>query len=397
MKAITRTILILSLVSLLNDIASEMLLPIMPIYLKSIGFSVLYIGILEGLAEATSSLSKGYFGKVSDKTGKRASFVKWGYALSAVSKPMLVLFVNPIWVFFSRTVERIGKGIRTAPRDAILADESAHSDRGRVFGFHRAMDTFGAAIGPSIALLFLYFHYGEYKSLFYISFFPGILVVLLTLRLKDKAKQVEAPVKTRVGFFSQFKYLKECTPAYKALIAGLLFFALFNSADAFLILKMKESGIGDLRVIVIYVFYNLVFALMSFPIGILGDKVGLKPMLLIGLLIFSVVYFGMGYYTTTIAYIILFFLYGLYYAFTDGISKAWISKTCSKEDVGTALGVFSGLQSVCTLLASSVAGFVWYRFGSIYVFFIAGAAALLVVLYLLFNASLTTTKKDSVR
>ncbi|HWY98869.1 MAG TPA: MFS transporter [Bacteroidia bacterium] len=395
MKAITRTILILSLVSLLNDIASEMLLPIMPIYLKSIGFSVLYIGILEGLAEATSSLSKGYFGKISDKTGKRASFVKWGYALSAISKPMLVLFRSSAWVLFSRTVERLGKGIRTAPRDAILADESAHGDRGKVFGFHRAMDTVGAAIGPSIALLYLYFHHGEYKSLFYISFFPGIFVVLLTLWLKDKPKQVEAPVKKRVGFFSQFKYWKESTPAYKALVAGLLFFALFNSADAFLILKMKEVGIGDLRIIVIYVFYNLVFALAAFPIGIVGDKVGLKPMLLIGLFIFSMVYFGMAYSTTTITYLILFFLYGLYYAFTDGISKAWLSKTCDKKDVGTALGVFSGLQSVCTLIASSLAGFVWYKFGSVYVFYIAGAAALLVVLYLLFSVSLSKSQKVS--
>src|ERR1700733_8085502 len=118
MKSITRTILILSLVSLVNDIASEMLLPILPIYLKSVGFTVIYIGILEGLAEATSSLSKGYFGKISDQSGKRAAFVKWGYGLSAISKPMLVLFINPVWVLFSRTLERLGKGIRTAPRDA---------------------------------------------------------------------------------------------------------------------------------------------------------------------------------------------------------------------------------------------------------------------------------------
>jgi MFS family permease len=393
MKAITRTILILSLVSLINDIASEMLLPIMPIYLKSIGFSVLYIGILEGLAEATSSLSKGYFGKISDSTGKRASFVKWGYALSAISKPMLVLFVNPVWVFFSRTLERLGKGIRTAPRDAILADESAHGDRGKVFGFHRAMDTVGAAIGPSIALLYLYFNHGKYASLFYISFFPGIFVVLLTLWVKDKAKSAETvKKKEKVGFFAQFKYWKVSTPTYKALVTGLLFFALFNSADAFLILKMKESGMGDTTVILIYIFYNLVFALTSFPIGILGDKVGLKPMLLIGLLIFSGVYLGMAYSNSWLAFAILFFLYGLYYAFTDGISKAWISKTCDKKDVGTALGVFSGLQSICALLASSLAGLVWYKFGSVYVFFIGGIAALLVVVYLLFNKPTATVK-----
>ncbi len=394
MKAITRTILILSLVSLVNDIASEMLLPIMPIYLKSIGYSVLFIGVLEGLAEATASLSKGYFGKISDKTGKRASFVKWGYTLSAVSKPLLVLFAkNSIWVLFTRSLERLGKGIRTAPRDAILADESKHGDRGKVFGFHRAMDTVGAAIGPSIALVFLYYNQGKYVSLFYISFFPGIIAVILTLWLKDKPKPAEVlSTKERVGFFSQFKYWKASNASYKALVSGLLFFALFNSADAFLILKMKESGMGDITVIVVYVFYNLVFALSAFPIGIIGDKMGLKPMLLIGLMLFAGVYFGMAYSQSRIAFIILFFLYGLYYAFTDGISKAWISKTCDKKDTGTALGVFSGLQSICTLLASSLAGLVWYKFGSVYVFYIGGAAALLVAVYLLFNGKYDSQK-----
>jgi MFS family permease len=395
MKAITRTIWILSLVSLFNDIASEMLLPIMPIYLKSIGFTVVIIGVLEGLAEAVSSLSKGYFGKISDKYGHRAAFVKWGYALSAISKPIMVLFVNPVWVFFSRTLERLGKGIRTAPRDAILADESANSDRGRVFGFHRSMDTVGAAIGPSIALLYLYFHHEQYKTLFYISFFPGIIVVLLTLGLKDKNKgeiKTKQEQKNRVGFFSQFKYWKESTPAYRALVSGLLFFALFNSADAFLILKMKESGINDTMVIIIYIFYNLVFALTAFPVGIIGDKVGLKAMMIIGLVIFGAVYFGMAFANSKVTYFILFFYYGLYYACTDGISKAWISKTCEKKDTATALGVFSGLQSICTFIASSLAGLIWYKFGSVYVFCIAGAVAFLVIVYLLFSKLLITSK-----
>jgi MFS family permease len=397
MKAITRTIWILSLVSLFNDIASEMLLPIMPIYLKSIGFTVVIIGVLEGLAEAVSSLSKGYFGKISDKYGHRAAFVKWGYALSAISKPIMVLFANPVWVFFSRTLERLGKGIRTAPRDAILADESAHGDRGRVFGFHRSMDTVGAAIGPSIALLYLYFHHEQYKTLFYIAFFPGVVVVLLSFLIKDKRVKAESQSqsKPKVGFFSQFKYWKESTPAYRALVSGLLFFALFNSADAFLILKMKESGINDTMVIIIYIFYNLVFALTAFPIGIIGDKVGLKAMMIIGLIIFGTVYFGMAFASSKVVYFILFFCYGLYYACTDGISKAWISKTCEKKDTATALGVFSGLQSICTFIASSLAGLIWYKFGSVYVFFVAGTVTFLVIVYLLFSKLLITSKPSS--
>jgi MFS family permease len=393
MKAITRTILILSLVSLFNDIASEMLLPILPIYLQSVKFSVLFIGVLEGLAEATSSISKGYFGKISDKTGRRMPFVTWGYALSALSKPMLVIWFNPAWVFFSRTMERLGKGIRTAARDAILSDESAHGDRGKVFGFHRAMDTVGAAIGPSLALLFLFFHKGDYAPLFYIAFFPGILAVSLTFLVKEKKTEHSEIKKERVGFFSQFQYWKESPATYKALLAGLLVFALFNSADAFLILKMKESGADDITVIAIYIFYNLVYALSAFPIGILSDKVGMKTMFVIGLIIFGGVYVGISFGHTIPVYLILFLLYGLYYACTEGVSKAWISKLCDRKDTATAIGVYSGLQSICTFIASSLAGFIWFRFGSVYVFFISGAVAILVALYLVVNKSLTTAKQ----
>jgi len=384
MKAITRTIFILSLVSLFNDVASEMLLPIMPLYLKTIGFSVFLIGILEGLAEATSSLSKGYFGKISDNSGKRMPLVRWGYALSMASKPMMGLLTYPVWIFFSRTMDRLGKGVRTAARDAILSDESEHGDRGKVFGFNRAFDTLGATIGPALACVFLYFHHGQYRPLFYFSFFPGIVAVFLTFLVKDKEQEHTPSEKKRVHFFAQFKYWKDSSPTYKKLLSGLLFFALFNSADAFLILKLKESGMGDIMVIVIYVFYNLVYALASFPIGILADRVGLKPMLLAGLVIFGIVYSGMAFAQGTVMYVVLFLLYGLYYACTEGISKAWVSKISNKKDTATAIGFFSGMQSIAALLSSTIAGFVWYQFGSFYVFLIAGVVAFITCIYLSF-------------
>ncbi|HMY47773.1 MAG TPA: MFS transporter, partial [Leptospiraceae bacterium] len=153
---LTRPIILLSLVSLFTDIASEMLYPVMPIYLGSIGFSVFYIGVLEGFAEATAGLSKGYFGNLSDAIGRRLPFVRGGYALSAISKPMMAVSVFPGWIFLSRTVDRLGKGIRTAARDAMLSDASAPEHRGRVFGFHRALDTTGALLGPVLSLTFLY-------------------------------------------------------------------------------------------------------------------------------------------------------------------------------------------------------------------------------------------------
>src|SRR6188472_867359 len=152
-----------------TDTASEMLYPIMPIYLKTIGFSILLIGILEGVAEATAGFSKGYFGKLSDNSGKRVPFVQLGYALSAVSKPMMAVFIYPLWIFFARTIDRIGKGIRTGARDAMLSDEATAETKGHVFGFHRSMDTLGAVVGPSLALLYLYFNPENYKTLFYIA------------------------------------------------------------------------------------------------------------------------------------------------------------------------------------------------------------------------------------
>lgn len=197
MKYLTRTIWILSFVSLLTDVASEMLYPVMPIYLRSIGFSVLLIGILEGVAEATAGLSKGYFGKLSDHTGKRAPFVRLGYSLSAISKPMMAVMVYPLWIFIARTTDRLGKGIRTGARDAMLSDEATSATKARVFGFHRSMDTMGAVMGPALALLYLYFYPGSYKALFLIAFIPGLLAIALTFLLKNKItppKESKAPV-----------------------------------------------------------------------------------------------------------------------------------------------------------------------------------------------------------
>ena len=186
MKYISKTVWILSVVSLLTDVASEMLYPIMPIYLKSIGFSIVLIGILEGVAEATAGISKSYFGKLSDNSGKRVPFVKIGYALSSISKPMMAVFVFPLWVFFARTIDRFGKGIRTGARDAIISQEATSSTKARVFGFHRSMDTIGAVLGPVLALVFLYYYPGNYKTLFIIAFFPGMIAIFLTFKLNDK-------------------------------------------------------------------------------------------------------------------------------------------------------------------------------------------------------------------
>ena len=382
MKYISRTIWILSLVSLFTDTASEMLYPIMPIYLKSIGFSIVLIGILEGVAEATAGLSKGYFGKLSDVSKRRVPFVQLGYVLSAISKPMMAIFTFPIWIFFARTIDRFGKGIRTGARDAILSDEATPKKKGKVFGFHRSMDTLGAVLGPSLALLYLYYFPEDYKTLFFIAFIPGLLAVISIFLLKDKNVK-EQRTKVKTPFFSFLNYWETSPTAYRKLVIGLLIFTLFNSSDVFLLLQPKQSGLDDTIVIGIYIFYNLIYALFAFPIGILADEVGLKIIFITGLGLFAIVYFGMSLNPNLYLFFGLFFLYGIYASATEGISKAWISNISDKKDTATALGTFTGLQSICTMLASSLTGLIWFWLGAKIVFLIIACATLMVIIYFL--------------
>lgn len=380
MQYITRSVWVLSLISLFTDTASEMLYPIMPIYLKSIGFSIVLIGILEGVAEATAGLSKGYFGQLSDQLGRRVPFVQIGYAFSALSKPMMALFTYPIWIFFTRTIDRFGKGIRTGARDALLSDEATPATKGKVFGFHRAMDTFGAVLGPLLALLYLYFYPEDYLTLFYIAFIPGIFAVAASFFLQEK-KSLPVKKNTATTFLSFLSYWKKSPADYRKLVLGLLAFTLFNSSDVFLLLKAKASGLNDTWIIGLYIFYNLIYALAAFPLGILADKIGLKKMFSMGLLLFAIVYLGMA--TTCNAYTLAawFLLYGLYAAATEGVSKAWISNLSAKEDTATAIGTYSAFQSICTMLASSLAGLIWWQFGAAAALGLSGVIALVVAVY----------------
>ncbi|MCB0757207.1 MAG: MFS transporter [Flavobacteriales bacterium] len=383
---LTRTVWALGLISLFTDMASEMLYPVMPLYLSSIGFSVVLIGVLEGVAEATAGLSKGWFGQRSDLLGKRAPFVQWGYALSVVSKPMMALFVAPLWVFFARTVDRLGKGIRTAARDAMLSDASTPASKGTVFGFHRGMDTLGAAIGPALALVFLYFHPDDYVPLFFIAFIPGAIAIALSLTLRDRSASPTASVR-EAGFLSFLGYWKVAPVPYRKLVIGLLLFALFNSSDMFLLLGAKSAGMSDSATIGAYIFYNLVFALAAFPLGLLADRIGLKKIFLLGLVLFAIVYFGMAQLSAAfgevgmIGYGALFLLYGLYAAATDGISKAWVVNVARREDSATAIGFLAGLQSLCALVASSLTGLLWYAFGARYAFLATAIVTVMVVAY----------------
>ncbi|HXH17596.1 MAG TPA: MFS transporter [Chitinophagales bacterium] len=387
MPILSRTIWILALVSLFTDLASEMLYPVMPVYLKSIGFSVLLIGMLEGIAEAAAGLSKGYFGDLSDRTGRRLPFIRAGYALSAVAKPLLAFFTNAWWVFLMRTAERFGKGLRTAARDAMLSDEATHETKGRVFGFHRTMDTLGAFLGPGAALLFLHFCPQQYKTLFLVAFIPGVAAIALTFLLREKSNRrhhsERGHLPGNLSFISFVRFWSRSPAAYKKLTAGLLAFALFNSSDVFLLLKVKEAGMNDTCVIGAYIFYNLVYAAAAYPLGHLGDRIGLRTVFITGLFLFAAVYGGMAFSSSLPVFFALFFIYGIYAAATEGIAKAWITNIVSHDQTATAIGTYTAFQSICTMVASTLAGMIWHTLGAPVTFVLSATAAAAVGFYFL--------------
>ncbi|MCX7908154.1 MAG: MFS transporter [Ignavibacteria bacterium] len=384
-KFLTKTIIILSAISFFTDVASEMLYPIIPIYLKSVGFSIALIGLLEGVAESLAGLSKGFFGAWSDKIGRRVPFIRFGYALSSISKPLMGLFPFPFLIFIFRTFDRLGKGIRTSARDALLSDESTNEHKGKVFGFHRSLDTFGAVVGPLITLLLISFFIKDYRFLFILSAIPGLVVIALCFLLKEKKSYVSNSTKKyNINFFVFWNYLVNSSSNYKKVVIPLLLFSLFNSSDFFLLLKLKEYGFTDHNVILFYILFNLSYSIFSYPIGKLADKFGLHKLLAFGLFIFSFVYFSVNISGHTYWLLVTFFIYGLFNASTEGVSKALITNLVSKEETATALGSYNSFASITTLLASSMTGLIWNFFGSTVALCLSGAVGIIIFIYFAF-------------
>jgi MFS family permease len=361
-SVITKTILLLSVVSLLADVSSEMLYPVMPLFLQSIGFTAVMIGVFEGIAEAVAGLSKIYFGNLSDALGKRMPFVRTGYALSGISKSMMALFVFPAWIFAARSMDRLGKGLRTGARDAMLSDETMPDKKATVFGFHRAMDTLGAAMGPAVALIWLHFHPGEYRVLFLLAFLPALLSIALTFIIREK--KLDRKIYPSGSFFEKFRYWNRSPATFKKLMAGLLFFALINSTDLFLLLRAKEITGSDQQVLTIYIFYNLVYALAAFPAGRLADRLGMKTMIVFGMVIFALVYFGMAITQNATILFLLMAMYGIHAAATEGVAKALISNVVPREQTASAIGFYAGWNSIAALISSSAAGLIWYNYSA---------------------------------
>ncbi|MEQ1675514.1 MAG: MFS transporter, partial [Chitinophagaceae bacterium] len=273
------------------------------------------------------------------------------------------------------------------------SQEATKETKARVFGFHRSMDTVGAAIGPVIALVFLFFYPGQYKTLFYIAFLPGILSILLIFLLKEQKQPVSTLGKG--NFFSFFRYWRIATPGFRKVVPGLLLFALFNSSDVFLLLITKET-IGDNTVTIFgatfrsdtitigaYVFYNLIYAAASYPMGALADRLGFKRVIILGFSLFAIVYGGFAFSPSIPVIFLLFSVYGLYAAATEGVIKAWITNLAESTNTATAIGFYTSCESVCTLFASIIAGVLWTQFGSVSTFGFTASIAIIVSVYLL--------------
>lgn len=386
----SKTVYLLSLVSLFADVASELLYPVLPLYLKSIGLSSVYIGVLEGMADLISGLSKSFFGKWSDRVGRRMPFIWSGYMLSSLSKGLFGLFLSPWWILFCRTSDRLGKGVRTGARDALLSLEASEETKGRVFGFHRALDTTGAFVGPILALVYLHFNPGKYRELFFYSLIPIIFVAGFLFFIKETkhAKKEEAGS----VFKGAFSYWIEASSAYKKVLITILLFTLVNSSDIFLLMKAREIVDSDLWVIGFYILYNFIYAISSYRMGAVADRVGKKYVFMFGLFLFAGTYSLMAIAASKTMLICAFVIYGLFSASTEGITKAWISSLCKKEDLGVALGLQSTSQSIAAMIASVVAGLLWKTISSTFVFSFAAIWSILLLLSLIWDEN--TNKRE---
>jgi MFS family permease len=350
---------LLGWVSFWADIASEMAYPVLPLFMKALGAPAVGLGVVEGLADATAQVLKGYSGLKSDQTGQRTPLIRAGYLLSALGKPLIAASVAWPMVVGARVLDRIGKGIRTSPRDALIADSVEEGSRGAAFGFHRAMDTAGAFVGVLVALLMLSLLPGNYRAVFIAALIPGLISVYLTLRVREEPREAVPPAER-----PRFRDLVRRLPRsfWWAVLPALLF-ALANSSDTFLLWRARDSGFSDTAVILAYAFYNLSYTLLSFPAGKLSDRIGRKPVLIASWLCYAAVYFAFSR-VAGMAIWGAFFAYGVFQGLNQGVTKALILDGIDAELRGTALGAFSVVSGVMAFVGNAAAGWTWDQFGS---------------------------------
>ncbi|MDP2649542.1 MAG: MFS transporter, partial [bacterium] len=355
-----------------------MIYPIVPIFLTSvIGAPVSVMGFIEGVAEATASLMKFVSGYISDKAQKRKIFVVAGYSLGAISKPLIGLAYAWPLVLFARIIDRLGKGVRTSARDSILLQNATSENKGLIFGFHRAFDSAGAVLGPLLALFLLSVMNENIRLIFFLAFIPSAIGVLLLILFVKEKKHEEKGKSLKINF--SWKIL---SPSFKLFFVISIIFALGNSSDAFLLLRSKNLGFSTTLVVLTYVLYNLSQTIFSTPAGHLADKIGARRVFAIGLLVFAAVYFAFGIINNPIWIWIIFPIYGVYIAFTDGVSKAYISEFITEKESGTYFGIYQMGIALASFFASFAAGILWTNVHPSAAFFYGSAMAILALIVL---------------
>lgn len=365
-----RNVFFVGLTSFLTDTTTKMIYAVMPLFLISLGASKTELSLIEGIAESTASVLKALSGWWSDKIGKNKPFMILGYAFTAVLSPLFAFVHTPLQVLAIRFAERVGKGIRTAPRDSLIAASSGKDTKGRSFGFHKAMDNSGAIIGPLMAFGILSLFPGDYRRVFIFSAIPGLLGLISVILLVKEAKRDNMQ---KLGKISP----KDFSKKYYIFLGIVFIFTLGNSTDALLLIKASDVGIQATFIPLVYLVFNSISVIFAVPAGILSDKIGRERLIIFGYLMYSIIYFGFGRANNKIMIVLLFALYGLYSAATDGVQKALVSDIIDKDKRGTGLGLYNCLLGITLLPASVIAGWLYDNVNNSAAFYYGSVLALI--------------------
>ncbi len=378
-----RNVFFTGLTSFFTDTSTKMIYSVMPLFLLSLGASKTAISLIEGIAESTASALKALSGYWSDKIGKNKPFMLIGYGITALVTPLNAFVRIPIQVLFLRFFERIGKGLRAAPRDSLISGSVKKGDAGRNFGFHKAMDNSGAIVGPLIAFLLLSIFPLNYRNVFIFASIPAVIgVITIAVFIK------EAKTKKRENYKIQFKHLPK---KFYFFLIIIFVFTLGNSSDALLLVKTSETGISKAYIPFVYMIFNTVSVLLAIPIGKLSDKIGREILITLGFIIYATVYYLFGRFNNIHIFIGLFIMYGVYSALTDGSQKAFISDIVSKELIGTGYGIYHSILGITLLPASLIAGILYDKVNSNAPFYFGSLmsiiAAIMMIVFTIFNKS----------
>ncbi|GFP26748.1 MFS transporter [Candidatus Hakubella thermalkaliphila] len=379
LPGIKKNVFVLGVVSFLQDVSSEMIYPLLPLFLAQVlGVSKAYIGLIEGTAETTASLMKIASGWLSDRLRKRKALVFWGYFLSTIAKPFLALTTAGWQVLGLRFMDRLGKGVRTSPRDALIADSTPAATRGKSFGFHRAMDTLGAVFGPLIAFVLLPLFNHNYRPIFLLALIPTSLALLMIIFFVAEKRAVAS------GDVSLPKLsLRSFDRKFKMLLLVIILFTLGNSSDAFLILRAQNVGVATVLIPIVWFMFNTVYSSVAFLGGALSDWIGRKRVVIMGFLVYSLVYLGFAFAFRPLHIWTLFAVYGIYYGLTDGVLRAFVVDLVPAGLRGTALGLYHTSVGLTALPASLIMGLLWESMGPTIAFSFGAALALIATMLLL--------------